>query len=221
MASSSSKLNQPECARRIRYIIERLNLSQSEFARKVGIDPANLSKHINGKIPITNGLLNRISVDVGVNKRWLATGIGLPFDKNDPEGRPSGTPIYDVDVTAGATELTREFTNDRIIGSVTLPSVSRDAVIVRVYGDSMQPDVPDGSYIAIRPVTDNATIQWGQIYVVVLDDFRVMKFLRRHPDPDKVILRSANDLYDDMEVDADKIRKLYIVEAILNFKIRC
>lgn len=232
-------INQQEVAERIRFLISNQRTTQADFAKRLGIDPANLSKHLNGKLPITRGLINRISVDMGVSKRWLATGRDLPFAKPSstlpaqlqmPDSGYSspadslpygGIPIYDIDVTAGCMELSRQFTHDKIIGAVSIPSVSPEAVIVRVNGDSMEPEIFDGSFVAIRRVSDTSCIFWGQIYVIVMDDFRMVKHIRRHPDPSMVILRSANDLYDDMEVPLSKIRHLYLVEAILNLKIQC
>ncbi|MBO4955944.1 MAG: helix-turn-helix domain-containing protein [Muribaculaceae bacterium] len=215
-------------ADRIRFLIEKLHLNQTKFARLLNLDPANLSKAINGKLPITQGLVNRIAADFGVSKRWLAQGEGLPFEKSQPVPHvsPSLTsgrevPVYDIDVTAGCSELSREFTTDRIIGSVILPSVKPGSVIVRVSGDSMQPDILDGSYIAVRPVTDPDCIFWGQIYVVVMDDYRMVKRVRRHSNPGMLTLTSSNPLYDPIDIPRTKVRSMYIVEAILNLKLQC
>lgn len=229
------KIDQAAAISRIKFILKKMGLTQSSFARKLSMDPANMSKHLNGKLPISAGLLNRIAADLGVSKQWLVDGSGLPFAKNDDvptidsdemvvvgdHRNGSATPVYDIDVTAGCLELSREFTNDRIIGYVDLPEVRPGAMLVRVYGDSMMPTIHDGAFIAIRRITDPSCIFWGQIYVVVLDDFRVVKHVRRHADPSMVILRSDNPLYDDMEVSRSKIRGLYLVETILNFKIQC
>lgn len=217
---------------RIRFLIGHFKISQAEFARRLGIDPANMSKHLNGKLPITDGLINRIAADMGVSKSWLAAGSGLPFAKEtsarsgsahiaEATSESDALPIYDIDVTAGALELGREFTADRIIGSINLPDIRPGGLIVRVNGDSMVPVIADGAYVAIRPVNDPSCIFWGQIYVIVLDDFRMVKYLRRHHDPSMVILRSANPQYDDMEIRLSKIRRLYVVESILNLKIQC
>ncbi len=229
-----TELNHQDIAARIKFLIKKLGLSQAAFAKRLGIDPANMSKHLNGKLPITAGLINRISADMAINKQWLAEGIGIPFAKEAatrlPDTIDSDTscsvptktdaiPVYDIDVTAGCLELSREFTSDRIIGSINIPSLRRDCIIVR--GDSMTPTISDGAFVAIRPISDLSCIFWGQIYVIVMDDFRMVKHLRRHPDPKMVVLRSDNPAYDDMEVPREKIRKLYIVESILNIKIQC
>lgn len=217
-------------ADRIRYLIRQSRMSQSQFSKRLGIDPANLSKHLNGRLPITEGLLNRIAVDMGVSKRWLVDGSELPFSKSVPVpefgggvlGNTTPTPIYDIDVTAGSEELTRMFTDDRIVGSIMLPKLPAGCVIVKVSGDSMTPDIADGAYIAIRPVSSLSYIFWGQIYVIVLDDYRMVKYLRRHSsDPEKVVLHSANSAYDDIDVERGDIRKLFVVETIMNIRHLC
>ena len=225
-------------------MIDKLSMTQAGFARKLGMDPANISKNLSGRNPITRGLINRIAADMGVSKLWLAFGEGIPFAKDsaasvaefdmeesdmedfgsDDEvfgNSATGAPVYDIDVTAGSVELSREFTSDRIVGFIDLPEMRPGTAIVRVNGDSMTPTIQDGAFVAIRPVSDMSCIVWGQIYVIVLDDFRMVKHVRRHADPSMVILHSANPEYDDMEIERSKIRKLYVVESILNMKQQC
>ncbi len=83
----------------------------------------------------------------------------------------------------------------------------------------MEPEIKPGSYIAIRPVSDPSCISWGQIYVIVTDDFRLVKHVDRNPDPSVLTLRSTNPAYADMEMPRAKITGLFLVEAILNLKI--
>lgn len=195
------------------------------------IDPANMSKHLSGKLPITDGLVNRIVADMGVSKEWLRNGTDVPFPRPvhareistgpGPTAPQGGVPVYDIDVTAGFGRLERMFTDDRIVGAVALPDLSDDCRIVRVSGDSMHPRIIDGGFVALRAISDMRNIYWGQIYVVVMEDYRMVKTVRRHHDQSKVILHSINPDYDDMEVDRRDIIALYLVEAILNYSVLC
>lgn len=219
---------------RLRHLMDCLRLRQGAFAARIGIDPGNFSKILSGALPVTSGLVNRVVADLGVSKPWLAEGHGLPFERPAHAGSlttppapdtplPSrGIPVYDIDAVAGTGELSLMFTRDRIIGSVDLPDLPGDSAIIRVSGDSMAPAIKDGGYVAIRPISNPRYIFWGQIYVIVMDDYRLVKYLRRHPDDaTMVILHSANPAYDDMEVHRDDLRRLFLVEAILNYDIRC
>lgn len=218
---------------RIKYLIQLSNMTQNAFAHRLGIDAGNMSKHLNGKLPVTEGLLNRIVVEIGVSKKWLKEGLDVPFPKpihatEIKEGHTSiqyrkiagGTPIYDIDATAGFGELSRMFTEDNIVGMIALPQVSEHTRIVRVSGNSMEPKICNGDYVAIRELSGTRNIFWGQIYVVVLDDYRMVKVIRRHhDDKSKVILHSFNEDYDDMEVERADIHALYLVEAIISCKV--
>lgn len=205
---------------RLRELMRREGLSQAALAKRIGINPANLSKHLNGHLPVTDSLINRVVVEMNVSKDWIR---GL---SDDPSPAPvaafnRGTPVYDIDVTAGFSELSRQFTDDRIIGYINLPQLSNDCAVVRVSGDSMVPVVNPDSLVAISRSDSRNSIFWGQIYVVVLDDYRMVKFLRRHAaDESKVILHSANPAYDDMIVDRSAIRSLYLVETVVNISRR-
>lgn len=217
---------------RIKYLIKELNYRQNEFAEKIDVDPSNLSKYLNYRLPVSDSLVNRIVVNLGVSKEWLEHGTDLPFAKpllkpsaldvpavDAPSGR--GTPVYDIDVTAGVMPRAAMFTDDQIVGSIDLPEVvSRDCRVVRVSGDSMSPVIRNGDYIAVRELTNLAQIYWGQIYVVLLDDYRMVKYIRRHPDPSFVTLRSENPNYDDIDVARSDIRDLMFVQHILHVDSR-
>ena len=84
----------------------------------------------------------------------------------------------------------------------------------------MQPVICCGDMVAIREVRNLDLIFWGQIYVVLLDDYRMVKYVRKHQDPSMVILRSANKEYDDIEVRKSDIRDLFVVEHIIRFDSR-
>lgn len=217
---------------RIKYLIREIRMTQGEFAEKIGCDQSNLSKHLKGKLPISEALLNKIVINLGVSKAWLKDGSDVPFAKHPYGAVPSlvveeselksmkGTPIYDIDVTAGGQSRSMIFADEYIVGAVNIPSISPESRIVRVSGDSMSPVIKNGDLIAVRELSNLSQIFWGHIYVVVLDDYRMVKYLRRHEDPDKVILRSENPKYDDMEVNRKDIRDLLVVQNVLHIDTR-
>lgn len=215
---------------RLRYLIKLSRLTQARFAERVGIDPSNLSRMLSGHSNITDAFINRVVVDLGVSKPWLVQGTGVPFPRDIHAKEMSapkspalsagrGAPVYDINVSAGSANLSREFTEDKIVGFCQLPGLNPEYPLVRVRGNSMSPRLSDGSWVSIRPVSDTAPILWGQIYVVVLDDYRMIKYVRRHADASKIILHSDNPDYDDIEVARTDVRDLYLVEMILNFEI--
>lgn len=218
---------------RVRYLIELSRLPQGKFAQRISMDPANLSKVLSGSLKMSDTFLNRLVVELGISKHWLLTGEGVPFDKApekdierfiNPDiiyepSRVKGTPIYDIDVTAGFSELSRELTRENIIGYLDFPKLDPKCVVVRVSGDSMTPVIPDGSMVAIRQVSTTGIISWGQIYTIVTEDYRLVKYVRKNADSDKITLHSANPDYDDIEMSKGEIISLYIVDAVLSYKL--
>ena len=229
-----TNLNDQQEIARIKWLMNNLGLSQTAFAERIGIDASNFSKHLKGKLPISDNLLNKIVVAVGASKKWLLTGEGemwnttgntengistITVDAIHPN-TTAGAKIYDIDVTAGDIACERMFANEHIIGSINIPTVHPDCCIVRVSGDSMSPVIGNGDLIAIREIRNKNLIFWGHIYVIVLDDYRMVKYIRRHPDPSQVILRSENPQYDDIEVAKSDIRDLFLVENIIRIDRR-
>jgi len=226
-----------EVIARIKYLMKEMGMRQVQFAERIGVDTSNLSKYLNAHMPLSDAFLNRMVVNLGVSKEWLLDGTDLPFGKtpvrldngegavpaliNAGSGNAMGTPVYDVDATAGSTSGRNElFSSDNIVGWVNLPNMSPNCRIVRVSGDSMSPVIEDGDFIAVRELSNPSQIYWGQIYVVQLDDFRLVKYIRRHTDPNMVVLRSENPNYDDMDVRRADIHEMLLVQHVLHINSR-
>ena len=218
---------------RIKWLMQNSRRNQAQFGKLLGVDASNLSKILAGRLNLSEGFINRVVVNCGVDKEWLTEGNGVPYPRNASQpvrishgetamtapARPQGAPVYNIDVTAGCMPLSRMFTDERIIGYLNLPDVNPEYPVVRVTGDSMYPKMKDGAFISIRPISLRSPISWGQVYVVILEDYRFVKFIRRHPDSRYVILHSANPEYDDMEIERDSILGLYLVEAVFDYDI--
>lgn len=213
MPSSSATIRD-----RIRYLIRLTRHTQAEFARLLGVDPANVSRVLGSKSEPSESFINRIVVNLNVSKEWLLNGSDVPFPRHDArrEVQSAGAPVYNIDVTAGSVPLSRMFTDERIIGRMKLPGLNPDYPIVRVSGSSMEPRIMPGSYISIRPIALDSPISWGSIYVIVLADYRLVKYVRRNADPSLVTLHSANPDYDDIEIARSDIEGLYLVENIIS-----
>ena len=223
-----------EIIARIKYLMKEMGVRQVQFAERIDVDTSNLSKYLNAHMPLSDAFLNRIVVNLGVSKEWLIDGTDLPFGKTTARVDGSdaligqadipainGIPVYNVDATAGTSSGRNDlFANENIVGWVNLPNMSPHCRIVRVSGDSMAPVIQDGDFIAVSELSNPSQIYWGQIYVVQLDDFRLVKYVRRHTDPNMVVLRSENPNYDDMDVRRSDIHELFLVQHVLHINSR-
>ena len=204
---------------RLKFLVDISRRSQAQFSTLIGIDPSAMSRLLSGKMPITDQFANRLVVNLGISKKWFTDGEGVPFPRTKEQEQVSrrGAAVYDIDATAGAVPISSMFASNRIIGYLNIPAINPECPVVRVSGDSMEPVVPNGSLISIREVRDPSIILWGNIYLVELEDYRMVKYVRRHPeDPSKVILHSSNPSYDDIDVPRNSVLRLFLVENVIN-----
>ena len=86
-----------EIISRIKYLMREMGVKQVQFAQRIGVDTSNLSKYLNGHMPLSDSFLNRLVVNLGISKEWLLEGTDLPFGK---------TPV-NFDAGEGLLEITQ------------------------------------------------------------------------------------------------------------------
>ena len=220
------ELIQKETNGNVRAFAQSINVSQQSLNRIFCIDKRN------GKYPSVSNEIKKGIIDVyGKDEIWFISDVNSgegemlnsesSISSNDiKEGDYSGTLVYDIDATCGTDQRDISFTQDNIIGSVNLPGINKGSQIVRANGDSMEPRIFDGNMVVIREIHSWEDIFYGQMYLILLDEYRMIKYIRRYePDEENyIILRSENPKYDDIKLHKGKIRKMFIVENILSVK---
>ena len=131
-----------------------------------------------------------------------------------------GALIYDIDATCGLSGRDIEFTDEKVIGSIDAPEINPDSKIIFATGDSMLPLIASGDRVVIRKIESWDYFNYGQVYLIIKNEYRLIKRVRRHPkDSDNLILlRSENPDYDDIDLPKREIIHLFIVENILSIK---
>jgi phage repressor protein C with HTH and peptisase S24 domain len=215
---------------RIQNVIDYTGLSARKLAGYIGLSSPQIFYDIKkGKCGISKDLANKIHEKyLNISRSWLLTGDGQMFNNTietsvvNLNSEHRGAPVYNIDATCGAEVRDFYLTDERIVGYVDLPEIRPNTHIIRANGDSMQPVINDGNLVALREVSSWDTVFYGQIYLVILEDYRMLKYIRRYEADEQnyVILRSENTNYDDMIVSKKKILKLFIVENILSVKVQ-
>lgn len=211
---------------RLKQYLSAKHISMAEFGRRIGVSGAYVTSMRKSIQPDKVEKIKSEFPDLNID--WLLTGDGVMCESTleDVEIMPApiegATPIYNLDATCGADGRTIEFVQEHIIGYVNMPNVSKSANIIRANGDSMTPTINDGDFIAVREVTDFDDIFYGQIYLVITAQNRMVKYVRRYePDEDNyVLLKSENPNYDDIKMPKKRIIKMFMVENILSLQIR-
>ena len=217
-------MEQNERLNELRRYLTNMGLTQEEIAKRFGVTKQAINSLLNGRKPFGKQNAIKWANEFGLNAAWLLTGEGEMIKRSTKgvvEVVEQGTPVYDIDVTCGDMSRPIVFTDEHIIGHVNLPNVSPNAVIVRANGDSMEPHINDGDWIAVREVYNFNELYYGQVYLVITEELRLLKYLRKDEDEQHyVMLRSENDRYDDIRLAKSSIRSLFIVENVLSLKIK-
>lgn len=200
--------------------IKHKNISVKEFENRCGLSNGYVTAMRKGYG--ADKLNNVLTEFPELNRDWLLYNEGEMLNVTEVvEVTEHGTPVYDLDVTCGGRSRPIVFADEHIIGHVNLPNVSPTAAIIRANGDSMEPHIHDGDWIAVREVKNMNVLYYGQVYVVITDELRLLKYLRRDEDEQHyVILRSENKNYDDIRLAKSEIKHLFIVENILSLHIK-
>lgn len=201
------------------------------FERSVGLSNGAVHKMGEGT---RNSTIDKISVVYpDLNIIWLKTGVGemlineerkekiISVDKTaiSETGR-KGALIYDIDATCGIDGRDIEFTDERVIGSIEAPEINSNSKIIFATGDSMIPLITSGDRIVVRKIESWDYFNYGQVYLIITNDYRFIKRVRKHPvnPEDLILLRSENTDYDDIDLPKREIVHLFIVENILSIK---
>ena len=190
----------------IKGLQDELGLSNAHFQNAKSVTP-RVGKKIREKYPFAN-------------IEWMNTGMGsMLLDETEAVNLGTITvPLLPVYAQAGAltdfVASVREYDCERIISPI------KDVTLaMRVTGDSMSPEYPNGSIILLQRIDDKAFIEWGRTFVLDTVNGAVIKKVYPHPDdPERVVCKSVNPAYGTFEVRKSDIFSWHIVRMQMSSK---
>lgn len=199
--------------KRIKYLREKIGITQTQLAKLVGIGKSTLSEYESGKANPTAEVIKKIANSLNVSADYL---LGLkdtyePFDEVTKVDVPEiikYVPLYEVEVSAGNGVFPNGFYYSEAI-PVTFPNVD---YAFKVMGDSMEPLISNGSIVLVKatPVADS-----GKMIVCLYDDLMLLKWF--YQNDENIILFSENPNYPPIVVNPDKrFQIIGIVESNIN-----
>ena len=121
---------------------------------------------------------------------------------------------YDQDFAAGKSVAFYEDNVEAPAYEMNIPAFS-GCIAFNVFGDSMEKIIRSGSIVFGRKVDDwSSFLEFGQIYGIVMkDERRFLKYIRKSENPKNFLLKSENEHYDDFEIPSSKIHNLWLIEG--------
>jgi len=92
-----------EAYEQLKLIRGELNVTQKEFAAKVGVPASTISNIENGSREIPKSLMRQLVEDFNINAKWLLTGEGDMFESGEKEvsESPAKIPLLGQTVSCG------------------------------------------------------------------------------------------------------------------------
>ena len=212
-------------ATELKFFFKKRGIKQNDLAKQLGVTHPVVSNVVNGRDRLGTQSAVRWGELTGIDPLWLMTQGEQGVNPNESTDAPTGpdiinVPILSPDAKGGFTANSEVDVAQYTIG--TMPFNRQIAhtgdVVIPVYGDSMSPKYPAGSYILIRPIEAwREYIELGRSYVLELADWRrLIKIVRRGHDATHYTLDSYNVDYESNEIAKDFINNMWLVVASVN-----
>lgn len=198
-------------------------LTTQEIADKLDISSSLLYKLYNGeRIPqddVVKKIVDLIEKDnPHANNDLQEEKAVYKYKSVEAIDKSGKVPYYDIDVTAGNVQLFQDNTQ-MPTDFYTVPKEIQDVdFCFKVRGDSMYDKILPGAIVFVKQIMDISVIEFGQVFIIITEEQRMVKYVRRHPTrpDDMVVLRSHNNNYDDIDLPKEKITNLLLVKGYLN-----
>lgn len=199
--------------------------TQRDLANLLGFNEGSISKALKGdERYLTSSLMFKIQAYLQENESavpiesvTMFTALDNESKEQPKEERLATLPIIPIDAMGGTLE---EF-----YGSIAMYDCERMVSPVkgaeyamRVSGESMSPEYPNGCQILIKKINEKAFIEWGKVYVLDTENGAVIKKIKKTSKDNVIECVSINEDFQPFTIDTSFIRGWYRVLMVMSFK---
>ena len=176
--------------------------NKKEFAVLYGINPSTLSAAMNGDDRyLTDNLIGKVLAD-------------LPKDTRD---NTDTIPVIPVEAMAGTLneffQSVSEYDCERMVSPVRGADYA-----IKVNGDSMSPEIPNGSVVLVHKILEDQFVEWGKVFCLDTANGAVIKRVFPTDDPEVIECRSINPEFPSFRINTRHINGWYRVLMVMSFK---
>ena len=168
--------------------LQAAGINLAELSRKMGYKTDQNLHSVLGAKEMSSGVIERMAEATGKPISWFY-GKGEAPDAH-PQVEPDTVPLLPIFAQAGSLTGWSEGIEEAKCERVISPVKDID-MAVHIYGESMYPDIPNGSVVYVRRVSGRI-IDWGRAYILDTVDGPVLKYLTPGADEEHIRCQSAN-----------------------------
>lgn len=208
-------------ASRLHEYLSFKRFSAKDFERITGLGNGTCAKISERTRRTTFDRISKSPIDLNVH--WLLTGEGTMLRDASAEQEISlvssplpSVPLYSLESVAGFSA--RQEQPQYVEKEIPWANAKAGDFAVHVAGNSMEPKIPNGSMVLVRPYpyTDYTDLEFGRVHIIVTDDDRAMiKVIKIDPEqPDNILLISFNPDYPTRSIPVASIRRVFLAVAV-------
>lgn len=145
-----------EIGKNIRRFREQCDMTQAEVAKRLGVSPTAVSWWESGRTEPKIGTVEKLAELFGVEKSDI---LGLP--KKPTTDHSQWVPVLGRVAAGIPLDMVEE-----ILDYEEIPIAMGECFALRIQGDSMSPDIPNGSTVIVRKQDD---VESGEIAIVSIN----------------------------------------------------
>lgn len=203
------------------YVVENKGYTPTEIALKTEFDRGNISKILNRKLSPSDKFLDKFeevySIDLNKIETSVYTNVTRIGGRNYSETdlfKP--VPFYNINVSAGDVV----FLDDGMLEGkepddlMFIPKNIDADIAFPTYGHSMYPEISNGDRVAYKIIKDWSFFNYGMKYLIITNEQRMVKYLKRHEKEGFVLLESRNKDFEPIDMPISSIRAILQVRYI-------
>lgn len=197
---------------RLTFIFEQaraagLAKTQGDFAKILDINRSVLSAAMNGnETYLTDNLMRKVDKFYEEN-----------FDSDGSRMTKGTLLVIPTEAMAGTlgefAESVHTYECERMVSPI------KDAdYAIKVCGDSMTPEIPNGSHILIKKIHEEQFVEWGKIFCLDTSNGAVIKKIYPTENPEVIECRSINPDFPPFRINVKHINGWYRVLMVMALK---
>jgi len=201
----------------VKRILKANGVTQKDLAVKFGVTAQSISDRL-GKDDVSTGFLEAVSDATGIPMSAFFNGV-VTVPSRPAAEEPNTVPLLPIFAQAGSltgwSDGIEEAKCERVISPVNDVDMA-----VHIYGESMYPDIQNGSVVYVRRINPRAFIEWGRAYILDTVNGPLLKYLTPGSDEGHIRCVSANHdpMYAPFEVAKEDVLGIYRVVMCMSMK---
>lgn len=199
---------------RLQQFLKEERISASEFSRNMGLSPAYLAS-MRKSMP-EEKVEKLIQLYPQLNRDWLLYGEGEMYREEikdmgyDPyKLHRHMVPLVPTEARAGSLDIYVRGVKKEECPTIFSPVMDGD-LSIRVSGDSMEPEIHDGTFLVLKRINEKAFIPWGSPLVIDTENGTLVKMLYPSEKGEEYLLaKSYNKDYPPFNIPTESIISIY------------